>query len=148
MLTNENITSLPYYTNHKSFGHWLYNGSGEPETCFGFTYIITNLLNHKKYIGCKQIVVKKKKDTWKNYTGSNKELNQDITTYGKQYFLFEITDLYYDRQSLRMGEAMAILGADALNRNDYYNQYLQIRLRVLPKNKVSYLPKLTKLVTN
>ena len=146
MLTNENIKSLTFYANHKSFGHWLFNGVGEPDTAFGFTYVITNLISHRKYIGCKQIKVKKKKDNWKENTGSNKELNADIVTHGKQYFLFEITDLYYDRQSLRMGEAMAILGANALCRNDYYNQYLIVRLRVRNDKKVSYLPKLKRII--
>lgn len=135
-------TGLPYYANHKYYGHWIFNGIDEPDTSFGFTYIITSLINHKKYIGCKQIKVKKKKDDWRTYTGSNTELNQDITTHGKQFFLFEIISLYYNKQSLRMAEARMILGSDALNRNDYYNQYLQIRLRVMPKNKVSYLHKL------
>lgn len=143
---NNSISGLPYYASHKQYGHWMFSGVDDPETAFGFTYIITNLLTGKKYIGCKQIIVsKKKKGEWQSYTGSNKQLNYDIGVYGKQNFFFEIMSLYYNKQSLRMGEARLILGSDALNRADYYNEYLQLRIRVLPKNKVAVLPKLTRI---
>lgn len=133
---------LPFYNNHKRYGHWHYNGIDEPDTAFGFLYIITNLLTGRKYIGCKQIKVKRKKDDWRVYTGSNKQLNADIATHGKDNFFFEMISLYYNRTALRMGEARMILGADALNRMDYYNEYLQVRIRVRANKKVSYLPQL------
>lgn len=140
---SNSISGLPSYANHKKYGHWHYNGVDEPDTAFGFTYIITNLMTHKKYIGCKQINVKKKKrGEWQTYKGSSKSLHADILIYGAGNFFFEIIGLYYDKQSLRMGEARMILGADALNREDYYNEYLQVRMRVRPENKKSYLPQL------
>jgi hypothetical protein len=73
-----------------------------PKDCFGFVYLITNLTNDKKYIGCKQLFTKRKRKfgkrelaaltdkrlkkyelvikegNWLTYTGSNKLLNADI----------------------------------------------------------------------
>jgi hypothetical protein len=87
--------------------HWLYKGKiieEAPEDCFGFVYLITNIKSGKKYIGRKyfgttrRVKVKGKKrrkvirkdSNWKEYTGSSKELNQDINTLGKLNFKFKI----------------------------------------------------------
>ena len=87
--------------------HWLYKGKiieEAPEDCFGFVYLITNIKSGKKYIGWKyfgttrRVKVKGKKrrkvirkdSNWREYTGSSKELNNDINTLGKLSFRFEI----------------------------------------------------------
>lgn len=93
--------------------HWLYKGkkvSEAPEDAFGFVYMITNLKSGKKYIGRKYLgqtrrkpLTKKQKaagrkrrtvvrteSNWREYTGSNKELNEDIEKLGKKNFKFEI----------------------------------------------------------
>ncbi len=87
---------------------WLYknkkidNINKIPKTSFGFIYLITNLTNGKRYIGCKQLFTKRKRKfgkkelalitdkrlkkyeivvkegNWLIYTGSNKVLNADI----------------------------------------------------------------------
>lgn len=73
-----------------------------PDNCFGFVYLIENITNGKKYIGKKQAFSLRKKkfgkrklaeindkrlkkyemirseSNWQHYTGSNKELNEDI----------------------------------------------------------------------
>ena len=87
--------------------HWLYKGKPieeAPENEFGFVYLITNLKSGKKYIGRKyfgttrRVKVKGKKrrkiirkdSNWREYTGSSKELNNDIKTLGMLQFRFEI----------------------------------------------------------
>lgn len=126
MLTNDN---------HKSFGHWIFTGVDEPETAFGFTYIITNLLTHRKYIGCKQFVTKRNGSDWKQYMGSNKELLLDIQKYGKESFTFYILNVYYSKRELQIAEAKEILQSNALTSIGYYNQYIHLRLRVRTTQK-------------
>ena len=87
--------------------HWLYKNKTleeAPEGYFGFVYIITNLKSGRKYIGRKyfgttrrvKIAGKKRRkvirkdSNWKEYTGSSKELNNDIKTLGMLHFRFEI----------------------------------------------------------
>ena len=87
--------------------HWLYKNKilrEAPEGYFGFIYLITNTKSGKKYIGRKyfgttrRVKVKGKKrrkvirkdSNWREYTGSSKELNNDINTLGKLCFRFEI----------------------------------------------------------
>ena len=72
---------------------WIYNDAELteiPEKAIGFVYEITNITNGKKYIGKKlfhfskptQKNLKKRKikveSNWREYTGSNNELNTDI----------------------------------------------------------------------
>tara|TARA_R100000664_G_C2699106_1_gene100140 strand:+ start:264 stop:704 length:441 start_codon:yes stop_codon:yes gene_type:complete len=87
--------------------HWLYKNKTleeAPEGYFGFVYLITNLKTGRKYIGRKyfgttrrvKVAGKKRRkvirkdSNWKDYTGSSKELNQDIQTLGMWQFRFEI----------------------------------------------------------
>ena len=96
---------------------WLYQGNpvdNLPEDSVGFVYIITNNLSGKKYIGkklakfakttyktvkLKNGTKKKKKirskidSDWRDYYGSNDELNRDVKTHGTENFTREI--LYY-----------------------------------------------------
>jgi alpha-L-arabinofuranosidase len=80
----------------------------------GFVYIITNLVDNRKYIGKKLFTfartkiktitqkngTKKKKkirdridSDWQNYFGSNEELKQDVIKYGEENFHREILHL-------------------------------------------------------
>jgi hypothetical protein len=93
--------------------HWLYKGQQiehVPEGTFGFIYLITNLLNNKKYVGRKYVSSTRKKpltakqkregkkrqtkvtteSDWRDYMGSSKTLLEDIAKYGKDNFRFEI----------------------------------------------------------
>ena len=86
---------------------WLYQNTVVetlPEDCVGFVYIITNTISGRKYIGkklakfskttyktvkLKNGTKKKKKirskidSDWRDYYGSNIELNKDVETLGK-----------------------------------------------------------------
>ena len=87
--------------------HWLYKNkvlNEAPEGYFGFVYLITNIKSGKKYIGRKyfgttrriKVVGKKRRkvirkdSNWRDYTGSSKDLNQDIKELGMWQFRFEI----------------------------------------------------------
>lgn len=120
--------------NHKSYGHWLYNGILD-NNAFGFVYCITNILSGRKYIGCKQFVTKRNGSDWKQYMGSNKELLLDIQKYGKESFIFYILSVYSSKQALKIAEAKEILQSNALTSIGYYNQYIHLRLRVRTTQK-------------
>ena len=87
---------------------WIFEGqpfiSENINDNFGFVYLITNLLNHRQYIGRKYFwqfrtpkgkkrKVKSESD-WRNYYGSCPELKEDIIKYGKQNFSRTILSLH------------------------------------------------------
>jgi hypothetical protein len=125
-------------------GHW--NTSlilEEGNIPYGFIYKITCLPTGKKYIGkkqCKSILkrrpLKGKKNKrheiietdWKNYTSSSRELNEDISKYGKDSFLFEIIELCDSKFALAYREAKIQFDEEVLLRNDYYNGIINLRV--------------------
>ncbi len=135
----------------ENLGHWVYNGKKEdiPEDFFGFIYLITNLVNGKKYIGKKQArtVIKRpplkgktnkrhvlKETDWKTYTSSSDQLNHDIIEYGKDKFRFEIVKLCCSKSELAYEELKLQLDHDVLLREDYYNGIINVRLSKIKKN--------------
>ena len=94
---------------------WLYDGvvvdSEILDDYIGFVYEITNLTNNRKYIGkkllkrskTKQVKGKRKRtlveSDWKNYYGSNKELQFDVETIGIHNFKRS------DRKSTRLNSS-------------------------------------------
>lgn len=130
-------------------GHWTLAKGLEPATkqIFGFIYEITNKTNNKKYIGKKQcnnrikrkpLKGKKrnridyKESDWKDYTGSSKELNDDIEKYGKQNFEFVILEWGYSKFELGYKEIKLQLEKDVLLKENYYNGICNIRLSKAP----------------
>ena len=113
-------------------GHWLNTTGVDIDTVYGFVYIITNKLNGRKYIGCKQVNTQKKSN-WKTYTGSSKALNKDIDLHGPKCFSFEILSVYYSRSWLKLAEATEIITRKAITSPDYYNELLYLRLRMKKK---------------
>lgn len=82
---------------------WFYNDEPileVPKGYYGFVYLITNLATGKKYVGRKYFYQKrtpkgkKRKVTsesdWKKYYGSCKELKEDISLIGEEFFKREI----------------------------------------------------------
>jgi Putative endonuclease segE, GIY-YIG domain len=125
-------------------GHWKTSLTIEADM-FGFIYRITCKPYARHYIGkkiCNFSVVRKplkglnrrRRSTvtsdWMTYTGSCAKLNADIKELGKEQFVFEIIKACKSKAELAYYEAEAILQANALQRADYYNEYLQVRLRV------------------
>jgi len=131
---------------------WLYQGNpvdNLPEDSVGFVYIITNNLSGKKYIGkklakfakttyktvkLKNGTKKKKKirskidSDWRDYYGSNDELNRDVKTHGTENFTREI--LYYCKSKAECSyiEAREQFTNKVLESTDYYNGHIQVRV--------------------
>lgn len=131
---------------------WLYQDQPVetlPADCVGFVYIITNLINNRKYIGKKlakfsrttQRTVKLKNGTkkkrkirskidsdWPDYYGSSPELLKDIEQLGKQYFKREI--LYYcgSKSECSYVEAREQFVHRVLESNEWYNGHIQVRV--------------------
>ena len=119
---------------------------------FGFIYKITCNSNSKHYIGkkqCKTIFKRKplkgkrnkrheeRETDWKTYTSSSRELNEDIITYGKESFIFEIIKLCESKFELSYFEAKLQFEEEVLLRDDYYNGIINLRVGK-PKNGNAY----------
>ena len=131
---------------------WIYNNkelTELPEDCIGFVYLITNLTNNRKYVGkklakfsrtttktvkLKNGTKKKKKirskidSDWREYYGSNDQLNKDVQTLGKENFTREI--LYYCKSKAECSyiEAREQFTHRVLESTDYYNGHIQVRV--------------------
>jgi len=123
-------------------GHWTCNIE-IPENPYGFIYIITNNVNGRKYVGKKQILTKLKrkplkgkvnrrisiKETdWKTYTGSSKELNEDMIKFGKSNFSFEILRFCDNKSQMAYFEAKEQFDREVLIKEEYYNGIINLRL--------------------
>jgi hypothetical protein len=123
-------------------GHWECK-IPIPENPFGMVYVITNIIDNKKYIGKKQMLTKKRKPPlkgkkrkrisivetdWKTYTSSSSELNEDIKKHGKDNFKFEIIRFCNSKSEMAYFEAKEQFDKDALIREDYYNGIVNLRI--------------------
>jgi len=114
-----------------------------PEDCVGFVYLITNLTNNRKYIGKKLARFKTskpplkgrknrrrgtKESDWREYYGSNDELNKDIEQLGTENFQREI--LYYCNSKAECSyiEAREQFRHKVLESQEYYNGHIQVRV--------------------
>ena len=112
-----------------------------PDGIIAFVYLITNTVNKKKYIGKKLFKftrtskkkgkkVKKQVDSdWKDYYGSNKELNEHVELYGKDKFKREILYLCKSKGEASYYEAKEQFICDALLSEKYYNTWIMVRVR-------------------
>lgn len=121
---------------------WLFEGKDfvPPEKAYGFIYCITNTVNGKKYIGRKYLTKagyktvkgKRKKlrktSDWETYHGSSPQLLKDIEIFGKDNFTREILKICYSRGECNYWEAALIVEHNALLSDDYYNQWLQVKV--------------------
>lgn len=133
-------------------GHWkLSEGLEFNENAFGFIYEIVNnaLPVPKRYIGKKQCVsrvkrkplkgkkrnrIDQKESDWKTYTGSSKELNEDIIKYGKENFSFTILEWCNSKWALAYTEAKLQFELKVLLSENFYNGILNLRLCKAPKD--------------
>jgi len=131
---------------------WIYENTiieTLPEECVGFVYLITNTISGRMYIGKKLAkfaktsyrVVKLKNGTkkrkkirskidsdWRDYYGSNLELNVDVLKLGKENFTREI--LYYCTSKAQCSyfEAREQFSRKVLESKDYYNGQISVRV--------------------
>ena len=148
----------------KTGTNWTYKGKVVeelPEDCEAFVYLITNLINHKKYVGKKLAKFKTtkkplkgkknkrrgtKESDWKTYWGSSAQLIDDVEKLGEHRFTREI--LYYcpNRGTASYLEAQEQFERKVLETDDYYNGIINVRiggsnilresLKKLSKNKI------------
>lgn len=83
-----------------------------------YVYIITNLINGKKYIG---MSINKKKWFRKNYYGSGKLIKQAIIKYGKENFIKEVVKEFENEDECRKYERYLIKTNNAVDDPSYYN---------------------------
>ncbi len=131
---------------------WLYQGTEVetlPEDCIGFVYIIKNNATGRKYIGKKLAKFskttyktvklkngnkKKKKirskidSDWREYYGSNDQLNKDVETLGKDNFTREILFYCTSKAQCSYIEAREQFTHRVLESADYYNGHIQVRV--------------------
>ncbi len=113
-----------------------------PEGYVGFIYQITNKTTKKMYIGKKVFENKKTKyrknkrnvhytveSNWKEYTGSNKTLNDEIIECGIENYEFKILYLCKSRGEMTYLESREIFIRDALLYPDqYYNEWVSCKV--------------------
>lgn len=106
----------------------------------GFVYRITNLSNGRQYIGRKYTTTHRKtldpktgkyrkmikESDWRVYTGSCKELNDDIDRLGHSRFKFEILSLHRTKGETNYEEVRLQMTYNVLyaRRPDNHNEYL------------------------
>ena len=130
----------------KTGTNWTYKGKVVeelPEDCEAFVYLITNLVNHKMYVGKKLAKFKTtkkplkgrknkrrgtKESDWKTYWGSSDHLNADVLELGEDKFTREI--LYYcpSRGVLSYLEAKEQFDRKVLESDEYYNGIINVRV--------------------
>ena len=113
---------------------WKYNNIDfveVPKGMEGFVYLITNLVNNKKYIGKKHFWTrqkdrktgrrKTKESDWTKYFGSCDELISDVKVLGQDNFSREILYLCPHKKSMSYYETMEQFKRDVIFKEDYYN---------------------------
>jgi hypothetical protein len=108
---------------------------------YGFVYIITNIVNNKKYIGkkffyslrSKQVNGKKKRvklpSDWKTYYGSNDSLKSDVKEFGRENFRREIIHLCKSKGECGYLEAKEQFVRGVMESDEYYNVWIMVRVR-------------------
>jgi hypothetical protein len=131
---------------------WTYKGKKVdelPKTCVAFCYMITNLIDNKGYIGKKlatmaktQVRKGKKKrirveSDWRNYWGSNLELQEDVKRLGSDNFTREILMYCESKGQASYHEARLQFENKVLIEDGWYNSFIGMRVhkRHLQPNK-------------
>lgn len=131
---------------------WIYKGEIVEDigNYIGFVYIITNLRTERKYIGkknfyfskTKQLKGKKKKykveSDWKDYFGSNEELNHHVNIFGQDQFRREILRFCSSKGEMSYFEAKYQFQYDVLESDQYYNSWISCKIH---KKHLTFLKK-------
>ena len=117
---------------------WKYNSvdfTDVPKGMEGFVYIITNIVNDKKYIGKKNFWTrqkdrktgrrKTKESDWIDYWGSCDLLKEDVKELGKDKFLREILYLCPHKKSMSYYETYEQFIRNVLLSEEYYNTNIE-----------------------
>ena len=117
---------------------WKYNSvdfTDVPKGMEGFVYLITNLVNDKKYIGKKHFWTrqkdkktgrrKTKESPWASYFCSCDELISDVKVLGEDKFLREILYLCPHKKSMSYYETYEQFIRNVLMSEEYYNTNIE-----------------------
>jgi len=109
----------------------------------GFVYVITDLLNKKKYVGKKLFQSKRtlpplkgktrkrkviKESDWMTYYGSSEEVKLLVEEHGSKAFLREIIHLCDTRGTMSYLEAKEQFDREVLLSDDYYNGIINCKI--------------------
>jgi hypothetical protein len=140
---------------HKDGTLWQPPEDFNPDVVYGFVYLITNLVDQKKYVGKKffwsqktlpitKTRKRKKKikveSDWRTYYGSSKHLVNDIEKHGIENFSREILHLCQTKGVLSYMEMKEQVERGVLLTDQYYNGIIQCRIgsnSVKPLIKIS-----------
>jgi hypothetical protein len=131
---------------------WIYKGEIVEDigNYIGFVYMITNLRTERKYIGkknfyfskTKQLKGKKKKykveSDWKDYFGSNEELNHHVNIFGQDQFRREILRFCTSKGEMSYYEAKYQFHYDVLESDQWYNSWISCKIH---KKHLTFLKK-------
>ena len=136
---------------------WTYKGDiveSIPDEYEGFVYLITNKTTQQKYIGKKLAKFKTtkpplkgkknkrrgyKESDWKDYWGSSDRLQADVNAQGPNNFTREILYLCKGRGEMSYLEAREQFERRVLERDDYYNGIINVRVGGSDKLKKALL---------
>ena len=131
---------------------WTYKGEIVEDigNYIGFVYMIINLRTERKYIGkknfyfskTKQLKGKKKKykveSDWKDYFGSNEELNHHVNIFGQDQFRREILRFCSSKGEMSYFEAKYQFQYDVLESDQWYNSWISCKVH---KKHLTFLKK-------
>ena len=130
----------------KTGTNWTYQGKVVeelPEDCEAFVYLITNLIDHKKYVGKKLAKFKTtknplkgrknkrrgtKESDWRTYWGSNSHLVDDVLRLGEHRFTREILHYCPSKGVASYLEAQEQFERKVLEADEYYNGIINVRI--------------------
>ena len=125
---------------------WKYNDkefNETPEEYQGFVYEIRELSTNKKYIGKKNFwrpktlpknsrrprrIKKKVESDWREYYGSNQQLQELVEVHGRNGFERVILHLCKTKGEMSYMEAKLQFMFDVLLKDDYYNEFIGCKI--------------------
>ena len=125
---------------------WIYENKlydEAPKKYMGFVYLITDLTTNRKYIGKKLFWNTRKlkplkgktrrrtqvvESNWKNYYGSNEELQQLVENSHAQRFEREILHLCTKKGIMSYLEARERFDRNVLLSDEYYNNFIGCKI--------------------
>ena len=125
---------------------WYYNNElydEAPKKYMGFVYLITDLTTNRKYIGKKLFWNTRKlkplkgktrrrtqvvESNWKNYYGSNEELQQLVENSHAERFEREILHLCEKKGIMSYLEAREQFDRNVLLSDEYYNNFIGCKI--------------------
>ena len=126
---------------------WLYDDKEfdieDRGDAIGFVYEVRDKTNDMRYIGKKLLFSTRrlqplkgqkrkrkvvKESDWQDYFGSSEEVKQLVESHGRQRFKREILKLCKSKGECSYYEAKLQFDFDVLFRDDYYNEFIGIKI--------------------